>query len=396
MVTALMRFDPVRLIPGDGGQVLLLSMRRLARLVAYSMVYEFEDVISDVTGADRIEVRREAALERARRGYKLARIATRSRWLALRLAPRPDTIRLQRDYELFLPIFNHPHELYALQTVPDWRARCRKAACFINEVWVHTLPEYLLELLTRFDHIFTGTLHSAEGVARIVGRPCSYLPTAVDVLRFAPSQQTQRCIDVCNIGRRSETTHEALLALARTRKIFYYYDTIAGGAGKHHKQRTFQVEEHDQHRLLLAALLQRSRYYIVNRSRINQPEYTGDREEISGRFYEGAAAGVVLLGEAPRTKEFQRQFDWPDAVIPMPFDCADVNMRLAELDREPRRLARIYRNNVHHAALRHDWVYRLRTIFETVGMPATDSMQLRESSLRSIARSAGPFVDYIA
>jgi hypothetical protein len=371
-------------------------MRRLARLVAYSMVYEFEDVIADVTGADRIDVDHEAALERSRRGYKLALLATRSQSLALRLTPRPSTVHLARDYELFLPAFNHPHELYALQTVPDWRARCRKAACFVNEVWVHTLPEYLLELLNRFDHVFIGTQHGVEDVARVVGRPCSYLPAAVDVLRFAPGRPTPRCIDVCNIGRRSETTHEALLGLARTRRIFYYYDTVAAGAGKDHKQRTFHVEQHDQHRLLLAALLQRSCYYIVNRSRINEPEYTGDREEISGRFYEGAAAGAVMLGEAPRTAEFQRQFGWPDAVIPMPFDCADVGARLAELARDPRRLAEIQRNNVHHAALQHDWVYRLRTIFQTVGLPVTDAMQLRERCLRSIARRAGPFVGHTA
>src|SRR5262249_17784813 len=160
-----------------------------------------------------------------------------------------------------------------------------------------------------FDHVFLGTRHAADDVARIVGRPCSYLPLAVDVLRFSPLPETPpRGIDVCNIGRRSPVTHEALLGLARNRRIFYYYDTVAAtGAGA--RQRRSHVEDAAAPRLPLASLLQRSRYFIANRGRVNEPEHTRGRDEISGRFYEGAAAGTVMLGEPPRTDEFARQFD---------------------------------------------------------------------------------------
>src|SRR6185503_14757633 len=210
-----------------GGTVLLLSMRRLAGLVAFCLQYELEDVLAEVTGADRVEVDGRAALERSRRAYKLARLATGSRRLARRLAPRPSTVRLERDYDLFFPVFNHAYELFALATVPDWRRRCRRAACFINELWPHLLPGYLLEQLAEFDHVFIGVRHSVEEVSRIVGRPCSYLPLATDVLRFAPFPETpSRVIDVCNVGRRSPVTHEALLRLARDRRIFYFYDTV--------------------------------------------------------------------------------------------------------------------------------------------------------------------------
>lgn len=125
------------LIPGHGRTVLLLSMRRIANLVAYCAQYEFEDVIAEVTGADRVEVDGEPALEFSRRAYKLLRLGTRSQRLAGALAPAPSTVRLDRDYELFFPVFNHNYELYALQALPDWRARCRTAVCFITEVWAN-------------------------------------------------------------------------------------------------------------------------------------------------------------------------------------------------------------------------------------------------------------------
>ncbi len=262
------------MVGGGGGSVLQLSMRRIHDLVAFCLPYEFEDVVAEVTSADRVEPENYQTLEFARRLYKLGRLATRSRRLARGLVPRLGVPRLSRDYDLFFPVFNHAFELFSLLAVPDWRERCRVAACFISEIWTHEIPEYLLELLARFDHVFLGVRHPIEMVARIAGRPCTYLPLAVDVLRFAPyPNQPARAIDVCNIGRRSPVTHAALLRLARDRRIFYYYDTVRA----------------------------------------------------------------------------------------------------------------IRRDNVHQAALRHDWVHRLHTVFDTLGLRPTEAMLAREERLRSLA-----------
>ena len=385
-MSALKQHNAAGPVQGPGGPVLLLSMRRIADLVAYCAQYEFEDVIAEVTGADRAEATDPAALELSRRSYKLLRLIGRSPRLARGLAPQPALQRLQRDYQLFLPVFNHTHELYALRTLPDWRARCKWAACFITEVWSHLLPGYLLELLAQFDHVFVGTRHCVEEVARICGRPCTYLPQAADVLRFSPwPNQPPRSIDVCNIGRRSPLTHDALVTMAAARKIFYYYDTFAGGTGREHRQRTFRVSNPAQHRLLLGNLLQRSRFFLANRSRINEPEHTGQHEEIAGRFYEGAAAGTVLLGEAPTTDEFRAQFDWPDAVIHMPFDYPRIEEVLVELTADPQRLLRASRSSARQAALRHDWLHRLEVIFNTLGMPPTPGMLERRQRLTELA-----------
>src|SRR5450631_3609624 len=373
-----------------GGDVLLLSMRKLADLVAYCMTYEFEDVIAEVTGADRVDADDESALELSRRAYKLMRYTTGSRRMARALSPQPSTVQLRRDYDLFFPIFNHTHELYTLATIPGWRKRCRYAACFISELWLHLLPRYLLEQLADFDHIFLGVYHCVEEVARITGRPCTYLPPAADVPRFCPAPQfPQRTIDIYNIGRRSPVTHQALIRSAREREMFYCYDTVAS-SGIDQKQRTFRVHSPSEHRMLLASMLQRSRYYFANRARVNEPEYTRGRDEISGRFYEGSAAGTVMIGEAPHLDAFSRQFDWPDAVIHVPFDSPDISQILARLDADPERLAAIRRNNMINAALRHDWLNRLRLVFDTFHLPPTPGMLQREQRLQALAgRPAG-------
>jgi hypothetical protein len=160
-------------------KVLLLSERRIADLVAFCVGYEFEDTFASVADAQRVDATDLSGLEFSRRAYKVARLASGSPSLARRLAPYPRSkVVLENDFELFFPVFSHIFELYSLATTPNWRQRCRNAACYITEVWSDMLPPYLLELLSAFDHIFLGSHHSVQDVARVTGRPCTYLPLA--------------------------------------------------------------------------------------------------------------------------------------------------------------------------------------------------------------------------
>ena len=367
-------------------KILLLSQRNIADVVAYCVAYEFEDAFATVTNARRIDAADLPGLEFSRRAYKLARLASGSATLARRVAPYPrNRIILEDHFDLFFPVFNHTYELYSLEMLPNWRQRCHKAACFITEVWSDRLPSYLVELLCGFDHIFLGSYHSVEDVARLTGRPCTYLPLAVDVRRFAPSSRNQlRPIWVCNIGRRSGVTHTALLKCAEQQNAFYYFDTVAA-SGSDRKQRTFRVDNPQEHRRMLATLLKHSCYYIANRSYVNKPEFVRGRDEISGRFYEGAAAGAVMVGEPPRTDEFKRQFGWPDALIHVPFECPDINHILSNLSSNPKHLQSVRRRNAVEAALRHDWLYRIQIVFDLLGLPHTEEMKARTQYLDHLA-----------
>jgi hypothetical protein len=370
---------------GSMGQVLLLSMRNAENIVAYSANYEFEDIITQTCGADRVDANSFGTTTASRRAYKTARYLSGSPRIASVFLPKASVVKLKRDYEFFFPVFNHPHEIYALSTIMNWREHCRIAACFVGESFADKLPTYLLELLSKFDHIFVGSKSVVDKISRITGRPCACLPFASDVLTFSPiPNQPVRTIDVCNIGRRSQVTHDALITLARSRKIFYHYDTVAA-SGVGQKQRSFRVGNANEHRLLLANILKRSRYFIANLSRVNEPELNKGRQEIAGRFYEGISAGTVLLGQPPKSFEFNEQFDWPDAVIAMPFDAPDIAQTLSALDADMDRLKRISRTNLYHAALRHDWLYRLQTVFKTVGLSPTPGMIERQVNLQAIA-----------
>jgi hypothetical protein len=109
------------LVPGSGGPVLQLSMRRVHDLVAFCAPYELEDVVASVTGADRVEIDDYAAIEWSRRLYKLGRKALRSRAVARALVPRLPVPRLDREYELFFPCSTIP------SSSSPW-PRCRTGA----------------------------------------------------------------------------------------------------------------------------------------------------------------------------------------------------------------------------------------------------------------------------
>lgn len=367
-------------------KVLLLSQRRIADLVAFCVAYELEDTLAAVAECRRIDAIDLPGLEFSRRAYKLVRLASGSPGLAHRLAPCPRSkVMLQSEFELFFPVFSHAFQLYSLAMIPNWRKHCRKAACYITEVWSDSLPEYLFELLSDFDHVFLSSHHCVQDVARVTGRPCTYLPLAVDVPRFSPAlPDWPRPIDVCNIGRRSPVTHQALLEMAERQRIFYYYDTVAA-SGDDLRNRTFRVDSPDEHRRMLATILKHSGYYFANRSYINRPDMTAGHEEISARFYEGAAAGTVMIGEAPRAEEFERQFDWPDAVIHVPFDAPDIGGILADLNADPKRLRAARCNGARQAALRHDWLHRIQVVFDLLGLTRTEGMRARAQLLAEIA-----------
>lgn len=391
LVKQLTRPAPLPVVRSDGARVLLFSLRRVADLVASCGLYEFEDLVGSLVPADRVEPERLAAQDFLRKVYRLGRMLTGSAALARRLTPTLPRLRLDHEYSLFLPVFNNAYEVFALDAVPDWRQRSRYAACFISELWEGQLPEYLLERLSQFDHVYLGVTQPVETVARITGRPCSYLPPAVDALLFTPPRGGPRPIHVCGIGRRSDVTHQALLAMARQRGVFYYFDTVrARGVANASRQVTFSVSDPAQHRFLYATLLKNSRYFMASRARANEPEMTGGRQEISGRFFEGAAAGTVMIGEPPRNAIFDAYFDWPDAVVSIPFDSPDISDVIDALDADPERVARIRRDGVVGSLRKSDWVYRLRSIFRSAGIPPTQAMTERVRRLHALADSFAP------
>jgi hypothetical protein len=360
---------------------MLFSPRNLAPVISRCFSYEFEDAI---TAMDSVEmVAPEPAIGAA--GFDVVSRGVnkigRATSLVSVINPGVRSIDVPRRYELFFAVCQFATDLTWLNALRGWRERSGIAACWLEEIWAKDLGRLRsqLALLREFDHVFTNCRGSVEGLAAAIGRPVTYLPPGVDCLKFFPgAPASERVIDVYNMGRRHPVTHEALLAMARERGIFYLYDTFKGN---------IQVQSPTEHRLQLANLIKRSRYFVANKAKVTEKGETGTQEEVGFRFFEGAAGGAVMIGDPPDVDSFREHFDWPDAVIHLPYGSADVGDLIADLDRQPERLAAIRRDNLVNALRRHDWAYRWEAVLDSVGMEPTPELRIRRGRLEELAFS---------
>jgi hypothetical protein len=360
-------------------RVLLFSPRRLAPVVSRCFSYECEDAIRSLDAVDLVAPEPLLGAMPFDLVCRTVNKIGRRTALLSRVNPGVRGARVRARYELFFTVCQFATDLGWLNALRGWRERCDKAVCWLEEIWARDLGRLSsqLALLREFDHVFTNCLGSVDRLAGAIGRPVHYLPPAVDCLRFFPGDPpVDRVIDVFNMGRRHPATHRALLELARERGIFYLYDTFKGN---------IPVQSPAEHRLQLANLIRRSRYFIANKAKVNEEGETGEQQEVGFRFFEGAAGGAVMIGDPPDIASFREHFDWPDAVVRLPFGSAEAGELIADLDRQPERVARIRSDNLAHALRRHDWAYRWRRVLETVGLAFPAALERRESRLQGLA-----------
>ena len=235
---------------------------------------------------------------------------------------------------------------------------------------------HFLRILAKFDVVMLYYSQTVKPLSEQIGRRCVFLPPGVDAILFCPyPNPPKRVIDVCSMGRRSEITHQRLLRMARESGLFYLHDSIGGG----------QAINSKEHRALFANVAKRSRYFIVNPGKIDEPDKRGNQIEISNRYFEGAASGAIMVGERPKNEEFERLFDWPEAVTQLPYNSCDIDMVIKDLDGDPERQDRIRRTSVVQALMRHDWVYRWEAVLKTVGLEPMQGVLERKERLRKLA-----------
>ena len=351
----------------------MLSERNAEARKWHAWQYEFEDVIQAVDDVQLVAPAAVVEPRAAQLGRRVARKLGRGR---LHADPAMERVRVTGEYDLFFSVLHFAEDIPHLERLLEWRERCDKAVCFLVEVYdePHWYP--YLELLRefRFDQVFLFLPRRAPLVTQLSGSPAGFLPVGVDALRFSPwPDPPARCVDLYQFGRRSEVTHAAALELAREDGLFYVYDTV------------FNVPLPDPwaHRELIAETMKRSRYFFAYRP--TQDVTRPGEESLAGRYFEAVGGGAVLLGAAPQVPEFGEHFDWPDAVIPIPYEATNLREIVAELDAQPERLARARLNNDLATLRRHDWSYRWQQVLDVAGLPALPPMEERRARLEALA-----------
>jgi spore maturation protein CgeB len=290
-------------------------------------------------------------------------------------------VRLNHDYELFIAFCNTLWDLPYINAIERWKDHCKISVCWVDELWAAQIADYKywLHALNQFDYVFIGYKGTVPALSDVINRPCHWLPGGVDAVRFSPSPDpAARVIDVYSIGRRYEGVHRELLKAAERGQFFYVHDTHVNAAYN-------EIYDHRQHRDLFANLAKRSRHFVVAAAKTDVADERRGQVEVGYRYYEGAAAGAVMIGEAPDCEAYRELFRWPEAVIEIRADGSDIMTVLSNLGSDPERMAAISRRNTTEALLHHDWVYRWKEILQISGMDPSPRMAARERCLTDMA-----------
>lgn len=364
----------------EESRVLIWSLRNIQNFVYNACLYEFEDIIADTDDADVIAPPAYGPISRL---INKVAVVTSQKVKALPLTsinPYIRSIDLWYEYEIYFVILDFPWYTASINLLKNWRRRCRFAVCYIIETWSTDLSVLanFMPFFNQFDLICVGTYNVLSSISKMADCPCIFLAPGIDTLKFYPDlQNDRRSIDVCSVGRRSTVTHKALVALAEQESFFYYHELTSGSVQR--------ISNHSTHRTMTANLLKNSRYFITNHAKANLPGLITSDSEIGYRFFEGAAAGTVMIGDPPRGDHFKRYFNWKDAVIPIKFDEPDIAEIISELDAQPDYLKQIRINNVANSLRTHDWVYRWEKVLEQLGLPPTQAMSVRQTRLKALA-----------
>jgi hypothetical protein len=119
----------------------------------------------------------------------------------------------------------------------------------------------------------------------------------------------------------------------------------------------------------------------------NVPRFRG-QSPLVYRWLEGWAAGCAIVGKRPFGKGVAELIDWQDSTIEIPDDPQDwIPFFEAWLNDEDR-LARISVRNQIECRLRHDWRYRLRSIFQQFSLPIPELLTAEIAQLQTCLQPA--------
>jgi uncharacterized protein YutD len=287
---------------------------------------------------------------------------------AVAFNPGISKVTVEKDYDLFFSFCQNPKDLLQVQS--------------IRKLWISEIHKYryYLDILKKFDIVVMNLSSSVSAVNEVIGGKAFFMPLGIDAVLFCPyPNPPERMVDMYSIGRRSEKTHEKLMKMAENNDIFYVYDSIIGDT----------VFDALEHRKLFANMTKRSKYFMVNPGKIDVPDETTVQSEIGNRFFEGCAAGAIMVGEHPKTEVFNEIFNWPDAVVNLPFDSENVDLIFDEFKNDPEREKKVREKNVLESLRKHDWLYRWEVILQKAGMEPAPGYFERQKMLNELCELVG-------
>lgn len=353
---------------------LVISYRGLERAPWYCHPVEVEDVLCDMLQADRIDfvAQENRIADAVRHRGRVRAVVSKVPSMAPYALPLPE-----RHYDVAIVVVNNLDQIGLLELIDGWRGCADVMVAIVSECWPAWLDanrRIIREQLSQFDRAWFLVSCLVDDIAKESGIDVSYLPCGIDTLAVtAPRPSAERRFEVTSRGRRDAAQHEALRAFARSSGGFYDFDTNAAG----------RVASHAEHRHHYMDICSRSRAFVCNYARFDQPEVCGPAREFGLRYFEALAAGTVPIGQHPPEELRGEILGEGVHLLDLPLGAQEIDDALARQLTDHETLTRMGLDNRRIALQRHDVVHRWTTIAAALGLPPTPGVERRLEALDS-------------
>jgi hypothetical protein len=227
-----------------------------------------------------------------------------------------------------------------------------------------------------------------EGLRKRLNIPVSFVPLACDVVHKG-SANCDRSVDVLAYGRVWE---------AYVRELDdYFLDS--------HCSRLYMTSfshprapDWRQQRKQFWGVLSRTKISIAFAPNETHSRFMG-LPVISARWYEGLAAGCLMVGRKPASEKFGELFDWTDAAIQLPDSAREAPAFIEDLLEQPDRLRQAHARNYLMMLRRHDARLIFKSMCQTLGIDIPrrahdeiEALELQIERMSRLARESGVVV----
>ncbi len=199
-------------------------------------------------------------------------------------------------------------ENYRLDLFKGWSEKCKTKILYLFDTLPSQYP-LIKKLFSNndWDILITSFNDAVEDLQKLTGRKWHTLEQATDISFFKPVPLPERTIHFSSYGRRLPLFHEAVKDFCAQNDLYYDYTTSV--AWEKDSDRRDLYKQYAWH-------LNHSIFTFSWPVELTHPQRAGHLHPITCRWFEAAAAGTVMVGQAPANEIFNSVL-FPDAVRAM-------------------------------------------------------------------------------
>lgn len=350
---------------------ILSEVNHLTNHVGYSCVRSLCRVLSELPNSIFLFPKKSSEQDKSWFVSKFSRLHNKifRQWFLLEEIPK-----LVNGTNVLLVIGLNPHFLLSKYSLGPLLKKMDLQVAYILDGF--SFSELDPRALQGLDHLFTICGDQARYINRKIDADCHFLPLAIDLLEDPlDSKRQNRFIDIINYGRSNLFLHQQLQHYfsKNENKYLYFHSTAKDGF----------VLNLDEHIALMSNLRKHSKISICFEAS-NISRFSGF-SPILYRWFEAWASGCSVVGKQPCGIGLEKILNWEDSVIDLPERESEWMEFIYSFLSDETRLMKISRRNYRESLSRHDWIYRIRDLLNTIEVNLPEEIDNRSCVLRDMS-----------